>query len=49
MKLIDQRNEIRGSFAATRFGGRDQIASRHRNWNGAGLNWGGLMMAAVFD
>ena len=49
MQLIDERNQVRGGLAAAGFGGRNQVAARHRNWNRAGLNRGGLMVAAVFD
>jgi hypothetical protein len=49
MQLVDQWNQVRGGLAAPSFGGRDQIASRHSNGNGAGLNGGGLKVASVFD
>ena len=49
VQLVDERYQVRGGLAAAGFGGRDQVAARHRNRNRAGLNGGGLMVAAVFD
>ena len=47
MKLVDQRNQKRRGLTAAGFGGGDDIDAGLDERDGAGLNWGGLMMATV--
>jgi hypothetical protein len=49
MEPINEGNEKRGGLAAAGFGSGDDVMAAQDNRDRAGLNRGGLMMAAITD